>query len=426
MATTKELLKDYQEASKNKHNNCECVEFQIHKYRNILRLRNAINERHLHPTSATYIVCDPIVREVYSADIPQCTVEHRLERYLRPLMEKDINPCVFNNRKRMGLDKALNHLIEGIYGTTNGFTQKNCWVVVSDISGYFPNALQNRMFIIMLRLINRSDYNEQLKDELRYLLRMSVFFNPRSAEMRSSSGDWNYLSPGKSLRNKPPGMGAAPGRVIMQMVMTYYHDEIIKWIMSINIPVTVYGDDVAFVVNQKQQFLQLVMPEYRKRMAEIGCKVHPNKFYFQHYTKGVRFCSQNIKMDRIYAGKRMSNNYYLAIKKWSNRPTLAKMPKMLSSLNSYIGTLKNRNGYAIILQGLDHLNSMWAKYVYLDGSSNTLRAYPEYSHNNLIKIINHINTYKYDNRREKTADIRATVGNHATEIRTVRNRLRGN
>ena len=153
-------------------------------------------------------------------------------------MEIDINSCVFNNRKGLGLDKALNHLIENIYEATEGYTTKDCWIIVSDISGYFPNANQDRMYAIMERLIKQSNYGDDLKNELTYMLRMSVYFDPNHAEMRSPASEWNYLPIRKSLRNKPPGTGAAPGRIIMQMITTYYHDSIIKEIIKEKIPIS--------------------------------------------------------------------------------------------------------------------------------------------------------------------------------------------
>ena len=79
-----------------------------------------------------------------------------------------------------------------------------------------------------------------------------------------------------------------------------------------------------------------------------------------------------------------------AIRRWSVRPTLAKIPSMTASLNSYIGTLKNRNGYAIIIDGLSQLNPEWLPYVYLDKDNNTLRVYPYYNRRHLINRMNNL------------------------------------
>ena len=321
MPSLREIHRDYHDAVKNKSHNPDYVAFDLHRCANLNNVRDGIDNRTLSPTAFAYVVFFPIIREVYSAEIAQCTVEHRLERYSRPLIEKDINPVVFNNRVGMGLDRALNHLAEDIFEVSNGYTE-DCHVAVVDISGYFPNANQDRSYKNLEKLILNSDLKPELKDELVYLLRMSIYFNARAATKRSPASHWACVPPSKSLMNKPDGIGAAPGKIIMQIAMTYYHDEVVKWLLSCGVRVTVYGDDFAFVFKDKEQFLNLIMPEFRARMAAIGCEVHKKKFYCQHYTKGVRFCSQVIKPGRIYAGNRTVYNFFRKTARWNRKASL--------------------------------------------------------------------------------------------------------
>ncbi len=395
MIRTKELHRDYKNARKNKSRNPDCVAFELHRCAEINALAYGISQRDLHPTSSVYAVLSPVPREVYSADMPQCVVEHRLAYYLRPLIENDINPCVFNNRIGMGLDRALNHILDDICEESNGFTE-DCYVAVADLSGYFPNAIQSRSYSILERLILVSDYAPELKDELIYLLRISIFFNPRAAIKRSPESAFAKIPPNKSLRNKPDGIGAAPGRVIMQMAMTYYHDEVIKWLISCGVRVTVYGDDFAFVFKNKEQFLNLIMPEFRRRMAAIGCTVHKKKFYCQHYTKGVKFCSQMIKPWGVLPGRRVTHNLFRKIKYWNRRVSFRNMERMLSSLNSYFGILRNRCGESIIRRGWDATSYRWKRYTALL-ESGAITARRGYKHNDLICKIHKLNLY--DNSR---------------------------
>ena len=390
MVSLREIHHDYHDAVKNKSDNLDYVAFDLHRCANLNRLRDDIENRTLRPTSSAYVIFIPIIREVYSADIAQCTVEHRLERYLRPLIEKDINPVVFNNRIGMGVDRALNHLAEDIFELSNGYTE-DCWVFVADISGYFPNANQDRSYHILERLLLNSDLSPELKDELIYLLRMSIYFNARASERRSPAAHWNCVSPEKSLQNKPEGIGAAPGKIIMQIAMTYYHDEVIKWLLSCGVRVTVYGDDFAFVSKDKEQFLTIIMPEFRLRMEAIGCKVHKKKFYCQHYTKGIRFCSQIIKPGRIYAGNRTIYNFFKKIHYWNHHYSLRNAERMISSLDSYFGILRNRQGYAILRRGYEALSAKWKNIVELKEHKNILSLRKGYRHKELICKIYKLN-----------------------------------
>ncbi len=396
MISLREIHLDYHDAVKNKSHNPDYVAFDLHRCANLNALRNDIDQRTLHPTSSAYVVFSPVIREVYSADIAQCTVEHRLERYLRPLIEAVINPRVFNNRIDMGLDRALNCLSEDIFELSNGYTE-DCYVAVTDLSGYFPNADQTRSYRILEKLLLDSGIKPDLKDELIYLLRVSIFFNARASEKRSSALDWRRVPANKSLMNKPDGIGAAPGKIIMQMAMTYYHDEVIKWILSCGVRVTVYGDDFAFVFKDKEQFLRLIMPEFRARMAAIGCQVHKKKFYCQHYTKGARFCSQMVKPGRVYAGNRTVYNFFRKIRYWNNKMSLRNVERMASSLNSYFGILRNRQGYAILRRGYETLSPQWKKFIELKAGGNTLTLRKGYKHSDLICIIHKLNLY--DNAR---------------------------
>ena len=162
MVSLREIYSDYRDAVKNKSHNLDYVAFDLHRCANLNKLRDDIAQRTLRPTSSAYVVFSPVIREVYSADIAQCTVEHRLEKYLRPLIEQSINPRVFNNRIGMGLDRALNCLAEDIFEVSNGYTE-DCYVAVADLSGYFPNANQDRSYRILKQLLIDADMKPELK-----------------------------------------------------------------------------------------------------------------------------------------------------------------------------------------------------------------------------------------------------------------------
>lgn len=390
MVSLKEVYRDYRDAVKNKSHNPDYVAFDLHRCANLNKLRNDIEQRTLRPTSSAYVVFSPVIREVYSADVAQCTVEHRLERHLRPLIEQTINPRVFNNRVGMGLDKALNCLAEDIFELSNGYTE-DCYVAVADLSGYFPNANQDRSYNILKQLILDAPLPEDLKDELVYLLRMSIYFNANASERRSPAPDWHRVPPNKSLMNKPDGIGAAPGKIIMQIAMTYYHDEVIKWLQSLGVHVTVYGDDFAFVFKDKEQFLTFVMPEFRMRMAAIGCQVHTKKFYCQYYKKGAHFCSQWVLPGRIYAGNRTVYNFFKKIHYWNHHYSLRNAERMISSLDSYFGILRNRQGYAILRRGYEALSAKWKDIVELKAHKNILSLRKGYRHKELICKIYKLN-----------------------------------
>lgn len=95
--------------------------------------------------------------------------------------------------------------------------------------------------------------------------------------------------------------------------------------------------------NKIQEFLQ----KYLK------LSLHPQKFYLQHYTKGVKFIGAVIKPNRIYIGNRTKGNLYNKIFKTlpymakSVANTLDTLPKFASSINSYFGIMRHYNTYRL-------------------------------------------------------------------------------
>ena len=91
------------------------------------------------------------------------------------------------------------------------------------------------------------------------------------------------------------------------------------------------------------------------------------------------------KYQRIYVGDRTKNNYFVKVRKWNRKCSLGNIEHCLSSLNSYVGTLKRRNAYGILRKGYESLSDKWHNYIELT-NTNTLKAKEGYRHNELLKL----------------------------------------
>lgn len=107
--------------------------------------------------------------------------------------------------------------------------------------------------------------------------------------------------------------------------------------------------------------------------VELRLDIHPKKIYLQHYSKGVSFLGTFIKPNRIYIGKRTKGNFYRAILNQNeitkkDKPTIEEQVRFQSSINSYLGIMKNYNTYSLRKKMLwKHLNPYWWNVVYLSG-----------------------------------------------------------
>ena len=291
-------------ARRNKRRSADQVEFELHWEANCLRLYDEVVNRCVMPTAYTFVTDYPKPREVFASDMSTRILHHYLDLRLRPLLEQRLSPHTFNNRVGMGQNACQNALISDIYEVSHGFT-RDAWIIKVDMSGCFPNIRQDVAYRQLEEVIIK-DYHGEDKDELLYMLQVCVFSYPTHHCYRKSPREkWQKIPAHKSLFSKPDGIGAAIGHLIWQNAVNYYFHEVDEWLMVMGVRFERFVDDFAFVVENKTAFLTYTMPELRKRLAALGARLNEQKFYCQHYTKGVEWIGCHIKMDRIYVNRRI-------------------------------------------------------------------------------------------------------------------------
>ena len=310
----------------------------------------------------------------------------------------------------MGTSACQDAVISDMYEVSDGYTE-DAWVIKMDLSGCFPNINQNIAFNQLEALI-KEDYNGKDKDDMLYILRICVFSFPTLHSKYIGDRELQkFISPEKSIITKPLGVGAAIGHLIWQMAVTYYFNDIILWLESLGIHVNVYVDDWYFVVKNKTAFLTYVVPEMRRRLAELGATLNEKKFYCQHVSKGCECLGIHIKKQRIYPNSRIINRAVKRAKELNKCVRVGKIERVLQTINSYLGICKNTCGYNQALKIVGTLSEDWKKYITFNSHRCCLEALPEYSYRNRV-IIKH---KLYEKRRKRRA---APSGKRAA-IRTV-------
>jgi RNA-directed DNA polymerase len=76
------------------------------------------------------------------------------------------------------------------------------------------------------------------------------------------------------------------------------------------------------------------------------------KVWLSVYAKGVKFLATVIKPNRIYIANRTKENFYNAIQKHNKvveiaKPTKTELNSFLSSMNSYLGIMKQYKTYKL-------------------------------------------------------------------------------
>lgn len=404
MIRLEDIIAAYKTARKNKRKSPDQVEFELHWEMGCVKLYNEVITRQVRPTAYTFITERPKAREVFASDMATRILHHYLDIRLRPLLEQRMGKHTFNNRKKMGQLACQNALIDDICEVSNWFTQ-DCYIIKTDISGCFPNIVQDIAYKQLEEVIIK-DYHGEDKDELIYILNVCVFSYPtHHCYRKSPRNKWELIKPEKSIFNKPDGVGAAIGHLIWQNAVNYYFCELIdEWFEAMGIKHERFVDDMVFVVTSKT-FL-LLMPELRQRLAQLGATLNEKKFYCQHYTKGVEWIGVHIKMDRIYINSSIVKRGCKQVRKLNWHVDRQHLEHAVASVNSYLGMCKNVNGYNQAQKILRCLSDKWKDYLEYDRRRVCVVAKKDYTHRN--NIIHQFNLVKhYDTTRNRRASDRA-------------------
>ena len=350
MVKLEDLFLVYYKARANKRRSRDTVRFEMNLEANLLQLWKELNERTFRADSNyAFTVSVPKDREIFATEMKNRVVHHYLDWRMRPIYEKVLSDRSFNNRKGMGLHKAIECFSDDIRELTERYT-KAAWCFHLDLKGYFPNANVEKALAQQLELIDRY-YEGDDKDDLKYMMTTCMRADPaRHSNIYVPLSCWDRIAPEKSLFNKPTGTGAAIGFLIWQNAMGLYINDVVKWLQSHeSLRVVVFVDDIYVVTRDKTGFLAL-MPELRKRLAELDVRLNEKKFFCQHFSKGIRCLGTVLKFGRMYLNRTTVNRAFARLREWADRRYIPidERNNMLCSLNTYCGMMKRGNNRKVL------------------------------------------------------------------------------
>lgn len=126
--------------------------------------------------------------------------------------------------------------------------------------------------------------------------------------------------------------------------MGRYINDVILWLESFPfIRVVVFVDDIYVVTSDRKRFLDII-PEIRERMSRLKVRLNEKKFYFQHYSKGVRILGSRVRFDREFLDDSTVRRAFHKVDEWRLVKGLQwKADRLLSTMNTYVGMMKTKN-----------------------------------------------------------------------------------
>jgi len=368
MITTDGLLEAYYDCRKRKRKTASAIMYEINYESKLIQLRDRVNNRTYQPgKSICFVVTRPRYREVFAAAFEDRIIHHWIALRLEPLFEQIFSPRTFNCRKGKGQLYGIKMLVSDVKECSDDYTT-DCYIMKLDLQGFFM-SINKTMLAEMVDAFVVENYHEADKETLRYLCKTVVLHEPEyNCERHSPARYWDYIPPNKSLFTNGRGYGVAIGNLFSQLFANYLLN-VLDWYLLKDLGFTYVGryvDDFYVVDRDKAKMLEAV-PKIRALLASYGLTLHPDKFYMQHYTKGVAFTGSVVKKDRVYTQNRTIKNGVMAVRRLNRAETLPEVMHAVDSINSYLGCLRQCKEYNQRVKLLQRIERHCYKCIYIKG-----------------------------------------------------------
>lgn len=329
------LYRAYKVSRKHNRRSEDMVSFEVDLYANLCRLCEKINSRSyvpLHNYSFMHRRSQR-PREVFAAEPDLKIMMAFALMRIQPLVEKRLSPRTFNNRKGMGSQLAVNTLINDIYEVSEGYARP-CSIIKIDYKGYFPNMRRDYAWKLVSDIVT-DEYHGEDKSDVLYCLNVACFSEPERSRRKSPLWEWADYPAYKSVYLHPSGVGGFIGYTFWQMVASLYPVSIDRFMAeNMSEHFVRYVDDTV-IVTANPEMVNAMLPELRKKLAEIGIMLHPKKYYCQPYQHGVEFLGYYIRPERVHIKRRIVGRA-LTVAASCERGKR----NYMDAVNSYLGMIK--------------------------------------------------------------------------------------
>ena len=373
-----EVFQAYISCRQYKRKTTNAIAFEIDYESNLVTLCEEINSGTYQPgRSITFIVDKPVKREIFAADFRDRVVHHLIISKLNSIFEKEFIHDSYACRIGKGTHFGIQRINRFVRQCSRNYTN-DCYILKLDIKGFFMCINKNILFEKLQTFIHEK-YKEKDKYLVVDLCRKVIFYDPtKKCIIKGKQKNWKGLPFDKSLFYSPKNCGLPIGNLTSQIFANFYMNSFDHFIKH-DLGIRFYGryvDDFILVHSDKEHLKSLV-PKIKSFLElKLHLTLHPDKIYFQHYTKGVKYLGAVIKPHRVYIANRTKGNFYQAIQRLNliardHKPTKEEKGKFLSSMNSYLGIMKHYKTYRLRKRIIiKNLSGWWWNSAYLSRSIN--------------------------------------------------------
>lgn len=309
-----QLFKAYMEARKAKRRTSDEQIFEMAEFENIEILAEEIVARtYVAGRGISFIVRDPVVREIFAAPFRDRVVHHFLYNMVAEWWDRRFIFDSYSCRKEKGTLFAIERLQKNIRRATRDGARE-ATAITMDVKGYF-------MSLDRKKLLKRIDWGLDgqfrrlpwLQEILHFLWEVTIMDDPTEhVELRGDLGAWKDLPASKSLFCQPEGKGIVIGNLSSQLLSNIFLDILDRYIV-LELGNKYYGryvDDFYIIVENDK--LDKILDErvlIRKKLMSLGLQLHPKKIHVQNVRKGVKFVGVMVYDNKVLPGERMQRKF---------------------------------------------------------------------------------------------------------------------
>lgn len=299
--TYEDLYQAYIDCRKRKRGTNEAIEFEIDENHNLLCLYNELKERtYKISQSYVFVVDKPKPREVFAAKYRDRIVHHLFYNRIIENVEKDLIPTTYSCRKGKGNLKA----IDESYQYMMGHLSNDLYVFKGDIEGFFMSIDKNVLYNLVIPYID--------DDFTLYLFNLILWNEPtENCIFKSPRNKWKLIDKNKTLFNAN-GKGLPIGNLPSQMFANIYMNVLGKYARdTLKLPIFIYVDDFVIFFDNCISFKTTIKNIKQLLYENLGLRLHKEKRYYQHYSKGYKFVGGIVKPYRKYIPNEIKHKFYL-------------------------------------------------------------------------------------------------------------------
>lgn len=341
------LYQACEDALRHKLNSPHVSSFAVELVPNLELLFHDIIHRTYHPKPGiAFVVKEPVMREVFAAQIRDRVVHHFIFNEVASWWTKrfcyDSYSCIEERGNLFGIERCKKQLRQASRNY-----KEHVWVYKGDISSFFMSLPRQKLYErAMWGLNHQFSRQDPMFHLLKYLWYEIIFDEPTiDVEKRGNLSLWKELPPEKSLFHQPVGKGIVIGNLSSQLLSNIYLDQLDRFI-KINLGYKFYGryvDDFYIIVRKKdREKLLKDIPKIENKLIRLGLKINRRKTSFQIADKGLPFLGTVVYPGRVIPGKRIRRATQKALIGFTTGTVSEE------SLISYLGLLVHYNSKKIL------------------------------------------------------------------------------